>query len=72
MLGIIAEGAAEEPVPVLNDATMEDALQAGLDKLGKVIPNGTNIAVSAAVQQCIRTRKRLDVIRILWFHGTVV
>ena len=30
--------------PVLNDATMEDALQVGLDACGKVIPNGTNIA----------------------------
>ena len=30
--------------PVLNDATMEDALQVGIEKCGKVIPNGTNIA----------------------------
>ena len=30
--------------PVLNDATMEDALQVGLEVCGKVIPNGTNIA----------------------------
>ena len=30
--------------PVLNDATMEDALQVGIDTCGKVIPNGTNIA----------------------------
>ena len=30
--------------PVLNDATMEDALQVGLEACGKVIPNGTNIA----------------------------
>lgn len=30
--------------PVLNDATMEDALQVGMVDLGKVIPNGTNIA----------------------------
>ena len=30
--------------PVLNDATMEDALQVGIDSCGKVIPNGTNIA----------------------------
>ena len=30
--------------PVLNDATMEDALQVGIDACGKVIPNGTNIA----------------------------
>ena len=30
--------------PVLNDATMEDALQVGLETCGKVIPNGTNIA----------------------------
>ena len=30
--------------PVLNDATMEDALQAGIETCGKVIPNGTNIA----------------------------
>ena len=30
--------------PVLNDATMEDALQVGIDDCGKVIPNGTNIA----------------------------
>ncbi|MBQ7103721.1 MAG: DUF89 family protein, partial [Anaerotignum sp.] len=30
--------------PVLNDATMEDALQIGIEKCGKVIPNGTNIA----------------------------
>ncbi len=30
--------------PVLNDATMEDALQVGIDAFGKVIPNGTNIA----------------------------
>ena len=29
---------------VLNDATMEDALQVGLDKVAKVIPNGTRIA----------------------------
>ena len=30
--------------PVLNDATMEDALQVGIEACGKVIPNGTNIA----------------------------
>ena len=30
--------------PVLNDATMEDAVQVGIDACGKVIPNGTNIA----------------------------
>ena len=30
--------------PVLNDATLEDALQVGLEVCGKVIPNGTNIA----------------------------
>ena len=30
--------------PVLNDATMEDALQVGIGTCGKVIPNGTNIA----------------------------
>ena len=30
--------------PVLNDATMEDALQVSIDACGKVIPNGTNIA----------------------------
>lgn len=30
--------------PVLNDATMEDALQVGIDHQGKIIPNGTNIA----------------------------
>ena len=30
--------------PVLNDATMEDALQVRLETCGKVIPNGTNIA----------------------------
>lgn len=30
--------------PVLNDATLEDALQVGLDACGTVIPNGTNIA----------------------------
>ncbi len=30
--------------PVLNDATMEDALQIGLDKIAKVTSNGSNIA----------------------------
>ncbi|MDO4531223.1 MAG: ARMT1-like domain-containing protein [Bacillota bacterium] len=30
--------------PVLNDATMEDALQVGIGACGRVIPNGTNIA----------------------------
>ena len=30
--------------PVLNDATMEDALQVGIEACGTVIPNGTNIA----------------------------
>ena len=30
--------------PVLNDATMEDALQIGLDNIAKVTPNGSNIA----------------------------
>lgn len=30
--------------PVLNDATMADAEQVGLTALGKVMPNGTNIA----------------------------
>lgn len=30
--------------PVLNDATMEDAVQVGIGACGKVIPNGTNIA----------------------------
>ena len=45
--------------PVLNDATMEDALQVGLEVCGKVIPNGTNIAgtyipwLSAEAQQAM-------------------
>lgn len=45
--------------PVLNDATMEDALQVGIEKCGKVIPNGTNIAgtyipwVSAEAKQAM-------------------
>ena len=45
--------------PVLNDATMEDALQVGIDTLGKVFPNGTNIAgtylpwVSAEAKEAI-------------------
>lgn len=30
--------------PVLNDATIEDALQIGLEKIAKVTPNGSNIA----------------------------
>ena len=30
--------------PVINDATIEDALAVGLDKTAPVIPNGTNIA----------------------------
>ena len=45
--------------PVLNDATMEDALQVGLALCGRVIPNGTNIAgtyipwLSAEAKQAI-------------------
>ena len=30
--------------PVLNDATMEDAVQVGLDKAAQVIGNGTDVA----------------------------
>lgn len=30
--------------PVLNDATMEDALQIGLDKIAQVTPNGSDVA----------------------------
>lgn len=29
---------------VINDATMEDAIQVGLDKIAEVVPNGTDIA----------------------------
>ena len=38
-LQIIVRGA-----PVLNDATMEDALQIGLDKIANVTSNGSNVA----------------------------
>lgn len=31
-------------MPVLNDATMDDALQIGLDKIARVIPNGSDVA----------------------------
>ncbi len=30
--------------PVLNDATIEDALQIGLDKIARITPNGSNVA----------------------------
>lgn len=37
--------------PIINDATMEDALKIGLAKIGKIIPNG-NDAPSTLLDQC--------------------
>jgi len=55
--------------PVLNDATMEDALQVGIEKCGKVIPNGTNIAGTYIPWVSAEAKKALDEADILISKG---
>ena len=55
--------------PVLNDATMEDALQVGLDACGKVIPNGTNIAGTYIPWVSAEAKTALDEADILIAKG---
>ena len=55
--------------PVLNDATMEDALQVGVEKCGKVIPNGTNIAGTYIPWVSAEAKKALDEADILISKG---
>ena len=54
-LTIIVRGA-----PVLNDATMEDALQIGLNKVAKVISNGSNVAGTCLDKISEEARKIID------------
>ncbi len=46
--------------PVLNDATLEDALQVGMDRCGKVIPNGTNIAGTYLPWLSVEARQAME------------
>ncbi|MBQ5589359.1 MAG: DUF89 family protein, partial [Anaerotignum sp.] len=55
--------------PVLNDATMEDALQVGIDAFGKVIPNGTNIAGTYIPWVSAEAKAELDAADILISKG---
>ena len=55
--------------PVLNDATMEDALQVGIEKCGKVIPNGTNIAGTYIPWVSAEVKKALEEADILISKG---
>ena len=55
--------------PVLNDATMEDALQVGLETCGKVIPNGTNIAGTYLPWVSAEAKQALDEADILISKG---
>ena len=55
--------------PVLNDATMEDALQVGIEACGKVIPNGTNIAGTYIPWVSAEAKKALDEADILISKG---
>ena len=55
--------------PVLNDATMEDALQVGIDACGKVIPNGTNIAGTYIPWLSAEAKAELDEADILISKG---
>ena len=55
--------------PVLNDATMEDALQVGIDTLGKVFPNGTNIAGTYLPWVSAEAKKAIDEADILVSKG---
>ena len=55
--------------PVLNDATMEDALQVGIEKCGKVIPNGTNIAGTYIPWVSAEAKKALEEADILISKG---
>ena len=55
--------------PVLNDATMEDALQVGIDACGKVIPNGTNIAGTYIPWVSAEAKAELDAADILISKG---
>lgn len=55
--------------PVLNDATMEDALQVGIDSCGKVIPNGTNIAGTYIPWLSAEAKQAMDEAGILIAKG---
>ncbi len=55
--------------PVLNDATMEDALQVGLDTLGKVLPNGTNIAGTYIPMLSEEAKKEMETADLLIAKG---
>jgi len=55
--------------PVLNDATMEDALQVGIEKCGKVIPNGTNIAGTYIPWLSAEAKQAMDEADILISKG---
>lgn len=55
--------------PVLNDATMEDALQVGMDALGSLLPNGTNIAGTYLPWVSVEAKKAIDEADILVSKG---
>lgn len=55
--------------PVLNDATVEDALQVGIDSCGKVIPNGTNIAGTYIPWLSAEAKQAMDEADILIAKG---
>ncbi|HHW70251.1 MAG TPA: DUF89 family protein [Clostridiales bacterium] len=51
--------------PILNDVTMEDALEVGLDCYGNIIPNGTNIPgtdIKRVNKETIRSMDESDLI----------
>lgn len=54
-INVIVRGA-----PVLNDATIEDALQIGLSEIAPITPNGTNIAGTCINKISTESRKLID------------
>lgn len=46
--------------PVLNDATLDDAVRVGLDEVAKVISNGTPVAGTALAMVCDEAKEAID------------
>lgn len=56
-------------MPVLNDATMEDALQVGLDAVAPVTENGTGIAGTCIEKISAQARQKLDAADVILAKG---
>jgi len=55
--------------PVLNDATMEDALQIGLDKLASVTDNGSAVAGTVLDKISAQAREKIDAADVILAKG---